>query len=110
MTLTGILKNILLVVASVMIWNTTITELQFFGYAVALVGLVYYSLGWQQITNHSQAVTLWVRTTWNSPALDESRLSPIVRRVLTTTLVALIIVMLFIGLQYDAAASAGSTW
>lgn len=49
MTLTGIFKNILLVVASVLIWRTTITPLQFIGYGTALAGLVYYSLGYDQL-------------------------------------------------------------
>ncbi|KAJ5132515.1 sugar phosphate/phosphate translocator [Penicillium atrosanguineum] len=40
MTLCGVLKDILLVAASMMLWNTP-----FFGYSVALVGLVYYKLG-----------------------------------------------------------------
>ena len=60
MTLTGILKNILLVIISVMIWHTNISWIQFLGYAVALGGLVYYSIGWDQITTLSQ--TLWVYT------------------------------------------------
>ena len=49
MTLTGILKNVILVFASVLIWTTPITLLQLFGYVVALGGLVWYSLGWDQI-------------------------------------------------------------
>lgn len=49
MTLTGIFKNILLVVASILIWNTQITPLQFLGYGVALSGLVYYSLGYEKL-------------------------------------------------------------
>jgi len=49
MTLTGILKNILLVVVSVAIWATPISQLQCLGYSIALAGLVYYSLGWDHI-------------------------------------------------------------
>jgi hypothetical protein len=51
MTLTGILKNILLVLVSVMIWSTQITMQQTVGYAIALLGLVYYSLGYDQLVN-----------------------------------------------------------
>lgn len=45
LTLTGILKAILLVAVSVLIWQTPISLLQVLGYGVALVGLTYYSLG-----------------------------------------------------------------
>lgn len=44
MNLTGILKSVLLVFAAIVIWNTPITFLQAFGYAIALVGLFIYSL------------------------------------------------------------------
>lgn len=39
------LKDILLVVASIAIWNTPISGLQYFGYSIALCGLIYYKLG-----------------------------------------------------------------
>jgi drug/metabolite transporter (DMT)-like permease len=45
LTLCGVLKDILLVVASVIIWGTVVTPLQFIGYGIALSGLVYYKLG-----------------------------------------------------------------
>ncbi|RFU34605.1 hypothetical protein B7463_g1752, partial [Scytalidium lignicola] len=45
LTLCGVLKDILLVIASMMIWGTIITPLQVFGYGIALSGLVYYKLG-----------------------------------------------------------------
>lgn len=45
MTLCGVLKDILLVFASIAIWGTPISGLQSFGYAIALGGLVYYKLG-----------------------------------------------------------------
>jgi len=45
MTLCGVLKDILLVFASIMIWGTPISALQYFGYAIALCGLVYFKLG-----------------------------------------------------------------
>lgn len=44
MNLTGILKSVLLVFTSIVIWNTPITFVQAFGYAIALVGLFIYSL------------------------------------------------------------------
>ncbi|KAJ3093301.1 hypothetical protein HDU96_002401 [Phlyctochytrium bullatum] len=42
MCLSGVLKDIILVVASVMIWANTVTPLQVFGYGTALLGLVWY--------------------------------------------------------------------
>ncbi|KAK1969335.1 triose-phosphate transporter [Colletotrichum sublineola] len=48
MTLTGILKNIFLIFASITIWHTSITFMQLFGYSIALFGLVVYSIGWEQ--------------------------------------------------------------
>nr|XP_001390181.2 hypothetical protein ANI_1_1206034 [Aspergillus niger CBS 513.88] len=49
MTLVSVPKNILLIVCSVVIWGTQITPLQMVGYAIALLGLLYYSLGWATI-------------------------------------------------------------
>ncbi|KAK0383549.1 hypothetical protein NLU13_9460 [Sarocladium strictum] len=60
MTLTGIFKNILLVAAAVIIWNTQITPLQFLGYGVALGGLVYYSLGYEKLAQGYVAVKNYV--------------------------------------------------
>jgi len=65
MCLTGILKNILLVVASVLIWKTAITPLQFIGYAIACFGLVYYSLGWEQMVAQSAAGWHYVKNVWD---------------------------------------------
>ena len=45
MTLCGVLKDILLVLASMAIWGTPVTPLQFFGYSIALGGMVYFKLG-----------------------------------------------------------------
>lgn len=60
MTLCGVLKDILLVAASMMIWNTPVTALQFFGYSVALLGLVYYKLGGDKIREYTgQANRAW---------------------------------------------------
>ncbi|KAL6701025.1 triose-phosphate transporter family domain-containing protein [Trichoderma pleuroticola] len=59
MTLTGIFKSILLVVASVLIWSTQITFLQTVGYTIALAGLTYYSLGYDQLVNLGTATLAW---------------------------------------------------
>jgi len=52
MTLCGVLKDILLVVASMMIFHDPVSGLQFFGYSIALGGLVYYKLGADKIKEH----------------------------------------------------------
>jgi hypothetical protein len=49
MTLCGVLKTILIVVASVIIWGTAVSGLQFFGYSLATAGLIYYGLGYEGI-------------------------------------------------------------
>lgn len=60
MTLCGVLKDILLVAASMAIWNTPVTLTQFFGYSIALVGLVYYKLGADKIKDYAgQANRAW---------------------------------------------------
>ncbi|MCJ1314587.1 hypothetical protein MMC25_008269 [Agyrium rufum] len=45
LTLCGVLKDIILVFASIMIWGTPVTGLQFFGYSLSLSAMVYYKLG-----------------------------------------------------------------
>jgi len=49
LTLCGVLKDILLVAASMLIWGTPVSALQFFGYSIALSGLIYYKLGIEQL-------------------------------------------------------------
>ncbi|QPG96524.1 hypothetical protein C2857_004457 [Epichloe festucae Fl1] len=70
MTLTGIFKNILLILVSILIWNTKITFMQTVGYAIALAGLTYYSLGYDQImklarTSATLAASMWSSTSAN---------------------------------------------
>ncbi|KAM3455172.1 hypothetical protein MY3296_002541 [Beauveria thailandica] len=52
LTICGVLKDILLVVASMVIFGSQVTALQFFGYSIALGGMVYYKLGHEQIKSH----------------------------------------------------------
>ena len=65
MCLTGILKNILLVVASVVIWKTAISPLQFIGYGIACFGLVYYSIGWEQMVAQSRSGWAYAKKVWD---------------------------------------------
>jgi len=107
LTLTGILKNVLLIVASVIIWHNTITFIQFLGYAIAVGGLIVYSdsVKWE----HVQKVQTWVKDKLEHPHLDESGLSPLVRRTLIIALGLVIVIMLFIGVNYDASTASVST-
>ncbi|OAA76281.1 DUF250 domain membrane protein [Akanthomyces lecanii RCEF 1005] len=52
LTICGVLKDILLVVASMVLFGSQVTALQFFGYSIALGGMVYYKLGYEQIKGH----------------------------------------------------------
>ena len=70
MTLCGVLKDILLVFASIAIWGTPISGLQAFGYSIALGGLVYYKLGAATIkAQFSDVGRLWAEFGSNRPAL-----------------------------------------
>lgn len=69
MTLCGVLKDILLVAASMMIWSTPVTALQFFGYSISLIGLVYYKLGADKIKEYtSQTGRAWAEYGATHPA------------------------------------------
>ena len=70
MTLCGVLKDILLVAASIAIWGTPISGLQYFGYSVALAGLVYYKLGGATIKAQlSEMNRAWAEYGAKHPAL-----------------------------------------
>lgn len=45
LTLCGVLKDVILVAASMVIFGTPVSPLQFLGYSIALGGMVYYKLG-----------------------------------------------------------------
>lgn len=105
MTLTGILKNILLLIASVMIWGTAISALQFLGYGIALAGLVYYSAGWEQIVSTSTGLWVWLKNVWESPGSSESRLPPAIRRALFTGLAVITVITLTAGFFYGGGTS-----
>ncbi|KAJ6006038.1 sugar phosphate/phosphate translocator [Penicillium sp. IBT 35674x] len=60
LTMAGILKDILLVCASMMIFRDPVTPLQFFGYSIALGGLCYYKLGAEKMQSLATDVRLQV--------------------------------------------------
>ncbi|KAJ4411956.1 hypothetical protein N0V91_001094 [Didymella pomorum] len=49
LTLSGVLKDILLVLASMFLFRDPVTLLQAFGYSIALGGLIYYKLGGEKL-------------------------------------------------------------
>lgn len=53
MRLCGILKDILIVISSLILWHTPMTALQVAGYTLALFGLIYYMLGYDRIVGFS---------------------------------------------------------
>ncbi|PNY27038.1 sugar phosphate/phosphate translocator [Tolypocladium capitatum] len=66
MALTGIFKNIILIAASVIIWNTQITAMQFAGYTIALTGLTYHWLGNEQLAKGYFAAASWAASVWDA--------------------------------------------
>ncbi|KAI9808975.1 MAG: hypothetical protein M1827_007097 [Pycnora praestabilis] len=70
LTLCGVLKDIMLVGASVLIWGTIITPLQMFGYTIALGGLIYYKLGADSLKGYlTQAHRSWSEYGAKHPAM-----------------------------------------
>jgi hypothetical protein len=56
-----------------MIWGTPVTALQFFGYSIALGGLVYYKLGADQIKDYAGKASLsWAEYGRTNPAMRKA--------------------------------------
>ncbi|KAF6821208.1 duf250 domain membrane protein [Colletotrichum plurivorum] len=90
LTLCGVLKDVMLVVASMMIWGTQVTGLQFFGYSIALGGMVYYKLGYEQIKGYmGEAGRQWA---------DFGQRKPILRKLSIIVLSAFVLFTLLGGL------------
>lgn len=70
LTLSGVLKDILLVVASMMIFRDPVSPLQFFGYSIALSGLVYFKLGADKFKEYfAQGGRQWSEYRATNPAI-----------------------------------------
>ncbi|KAL2021126.1 hypothetical protein VTK56DRAFT_7432 [Thermocarpiscus australiensis] len=98
LTLCGVLKDVMLVVASMIIWGTQVTSLQFFGYSIALAGMIYYKLGYEAIKGYAgEASRQWAEFGNNRPIL---------RRISIILLVLMAVFALLGGLApasaYDA--------
>lgn len=70
LTLCGVLKDILLVIASILIWGTMISNLQMFGYAIALLGMLWFKFGKEKIKEYlAQGSRSWAEFGTNRPAM-----------------------------------------
>lgn len=80
----------MLVVASMIIWGTQVTALQFFGYSIALGGMVYYKLGYEAIKGYAgEAGRQWA---------DFGNRRPILRRISIILLLVMTVFVLLGGL------------
>ncbi|KAF8533604.1 triose-phosphate transporter family-domain-containing protein, partial [Trichophaea hybrida] len=61
LTLCGVLKDILLVILSILIYGTKVTLLQFLGYSIAIAGLVWYKVGAEKVLEHVRLLKEEVR-------------------------------------------------
>ncbi|KAH7008375.1 triose-phosphate transporter family-domain-containing protein [Ilyonectria destructans] len=101
MALSGILKSILLVGTSVLIWNTHISLLQTLGYALALVGLVLYSVGYEQILAGVHNSKAWLTRVWNSENPDNGgKVSIKVRRAFIIGIIGFIMTVIAVSLWH----------
>jgi hypothetical protein len=86
MSLSGIFKNLLLVGFSVIIWHTILTPVQLLGYTIALFALLYYSIGWDNLSAGYHAAYGWASEDWplslKRNLADRAGISPQTERVL----------------------------
>lgn len=69
LTLSGVLKDILLVFASMLLFGDPVSLLQAFGYSIALGGLIYYKLGGEKLKDYlGQGSMAWAEFGQNRPA------------------------------------------
>ncbi|KAL8861887.1 MAG: hypothetical protein Q9178_001756 [Gyalolechia marmorata] len=98
LTLCGVLKDILLVFASIAIWGKPVTGLQFFGYSIALAGLVYFKLGADTLkAKCSDAGRAWADYGVRHPALRK-----VIVFVGMLVLVSVILIGLAPSVGYDS--------
>lgn len=80
----------MLVAASMMIWGTPVAPLQFFGYSIALGGMVYYKLGVDQIKGYAgEAARQWA---------EFGARKPILRKLSIIVMIFFTVLILFGGL------------
>ncbi|TLS25926.1 hypothetical protein PpBr36_07187 [Pyricularia pennisetigena] len=100
LTICGVLKDVLLVAASVIIWpDKPVTGLQLFGYSIALAGMVHYKLGYDALKGYAaEGGRQWA---------EFGARRPVVRRVLILGSVFALGIFVLSGLapyatEYDA--------
>jgi drug/metabolite transporter (DMT)-like permease len=70
LTLCGVLKDIMLVTFSILVWGTPISNLQAFGYSIAIIGMLYYKLGQKELKPYiAEAGRRWSEFGANRPVL-----------------------------------------
>ncbi|KAI5461422.1 triose-phosphate transporter family-domain-containing protein [Mariannaea sp. PMI_226] len=107
MALTGILKSILLVAVSVLIWSTPISLLQTFGYSIALVGLVLYSVEYQRIVEGLSEFRKWLHGVWNDENPAERKLSLKVRRSIIIGIIGFVTIAFAVAMWHIFSLSGG---
>lgn len=95
-TLTGIFKNILLIVASVLLWGTPISTMQVIGYSIGLAGLTYYSFGYEKIAAGCAATGTWIAALFGG---KNSKMSPRVRIAIFIVSIALLSVLIAVSIM-----------
>jgi hypothetical protein len=99
MTLCGVLKNILLVIASVLIWGTIITWLQVFGYGIATMGLIYYGVGYDGVLTYFAVAKSYTSKLWEGDFdTSTAQRSSVWRKALVVSMYTLIVVLLVVGI------------
>lgn len=99
MTLCGVLKNILLVIASVIIWGSVITGLQFIGYGIATLGLIYYGVGYEGIQTYYKVGREYVEKLWEGQSDSSTTPQPtLLRKALVISMYVTIAVLLVVGI------------
>lgn len=91
LTLCGVLKDIMLVVASMLIWGTQVSALQLFGYSIALCGMIYYKLGYDAINVYVGEA----QRQWSEFGVRQ----PIVRKVSIAGGFAFVFILFFLGIS-----------
>lgn len=76
--------------ASMIIWGTPVTPLQFFGYGIALCGMIYYKLGYDNIKAYAgEASRQWA---------EFGQRKPVARKVVIIVSSVLVVFVLLGGL------------
>ena len=100
-TLCGVLKNILLVVASILIWGTIVSGLQVLGDGITLVGLVYYGVGYEGVLISYKTTRRFVLEIWEGAEAKGAETIPkrsnIVRNVAIVACGSIVAVIMLLG-------------